>query len=116
MAAAAGFGQARSIGWISRSIAKRVVQDALAYLAMDPFEGMLSTAAARQKAETAPIAELARSPLVDTTTEITALRLDRFKARNCQQLTATQWEAETREIAAIVERKLAKRYANHLRK
>jgi hypothetical protein len=42
-------------------------------------------------------------------------RLRRFEARGCHQLSASDWQAETRDIAKTVTIQLARRYRDFLR-
>lgn len=105
----------RPISAIARVLAESVVREAIAELESeaDPFASAL--AAVARQFEASPITELATSPQVDTATEITSRRVQRFQARGCTQLSSAAWTAETAALAAEVAGVLTRRYARHLR-
>jgi hypothetical protein len=101
---------ARSAGAI---IAKKVTTEALAYLDLDPLLAVLASAEQTPKSS---CTRLAQCPEIDTVADVIRLRVSRYRARGCRQLSTTEREAETRDIAREIERMLTDRYRRHLLK
>lgn len=114
--AARTFCRERSSSAVATDIARQVVADVIAYLDLDLADPLIGALAELDAiTEPTPVTVLARCPTIDTAAEILERRLARFRGRGCRQLSAAEWQAETRIVAAEVEHKLALRYARHLR-
>ncbi len=105
----------RSVSATASDIAKRVVADAMAYLDLDHSDPLIARLAALASLAPDPITTLARCPVIDLVGEIVRERVSRYEARACRQQTPVEREAETREIAVALRKRLAIRYARHLR-
>ena len=66
--------------------------------------------AARLHAEPDPIEEIAIAPDSVVSAKVIAIRMERFEARGALQLSVQEWQAETAEIATMVEEQLARRF------
>ena len=116
-AAARELGRCRSLSAVAQDIARRVVAEVLAYLDLDLCDPMIAGLVELQnRTAQSPIQMLARCPNIDTAELIMNRRSALFRARGCRQLSAPEWQAETRMVAAQVEQSLTARYARHLRK
>lgn len=90
-----------------RVLAKRVADHLLA-AAIDPMDGAL--AKVRAAIEGDPALVLALDPAADLHRDLVRERVTRFERRGCTQLPRPAWEAETREIAAVLESRFAERF------
>lgn len=107
----------RSARAAATDIARRVVAEAIEYLDRDLSDPVIAALAELQARVTVShIATLARCPDIDVTGEIISRRVERYRSRQGRQLSPLDHAAETREIVACVERKLAERFAKHLRR
>ena len=89
----------------ARHLAQRVVGEMIAAdRREDPMDFAL--AAALLMVTNDPVMKLADYLADDLAQE----RLKRFEARGCRQLSASAWEVETREIAAGLEKRIARRF------
>ena len=98
----------------AQRLAKRVVA---AFVADEAIEDPLQRAmeSARRAFARDPIAELSiaeGSPVADT---FERERLRRYAERGCRQLSATDWQTETVEIAEKVEKLLTRRFRDYLK-
>lgn len=95
-------------------MAKAVVQAHLAdELRADPMERALFDA--RLWLEPDPAHAIATAHDSTVAGKFSKERLHRFEARGCQQIGQGDWQAETRAIAKIVQKQLARRYRDYLR-
>lgn len=91
----------------ARCLAQRVVGEMIAAdRREDPME--IALAAALQAVNRDPVVALAEQLAGDLAQE----RLSRFEARGCRQLPGSAWEAETMEIAGLLEKRLARKFRN----
>jgi hypothetical protein len=94
------------------TIARRVVA---AYLRdearTDPFERLLYHA--EQRLDPDPVEAIATAEGGNVAAIFVAERLARYEGRCCRQLSHEGWEAETREVAKIVEDRLARRFREY---
>lgn len=97
----------------ARQIAKAVVSAYLADMARtDDLERALANA--RQVMDPDPAHDLATAFDSAVAVKFAKERLHRFEARGCQQLGPNEWQRETRAIAAMAEKYLARRYRDFL--
>lgn len=92
-----------------RALAARVVKHLLAEAeATDPI--LVSLERIRAAVERDPAFVIARDPGMNLAGDLARERLRRFEARGCRQLSPDGWQAETREIAEMLETRLAERF------
>lgn len=93
----------------ARILARRVVAELVAeHERTDQLEIVLSKARLLLGADAA--LQLALHPGLDLVAEFERIRCDLFRARGCRQLPATEWQAETAQIATAMEARLAERF------
>lgn len=93
----------------ARVLAKKVVAELVVEVqATDPFENALRRM--RCLTEQDPALQLATHPGLDLIGELRRARAKRFEARGCTWIGKADFDAETREIAAALEIRLAERF------
>lgn len=113
-AAASGMIRKRSASGMAHDIASRVVAEAIAFLELDRSEPLIAMLAQVQLQSDSPITVLALCPEIDVISQVLAMRVERYAARDCRQSSVAEREAETKEIAAALTLKLATRYSRYL--
>lgn len=90
-------------------LARRVVAELVAdSMRDDPLE--LALTRARLALGEDPALLLATCPALDLAADLATERVRRFAARSCRQLSAHEWEAETQDIAGMLEVRFAERF------
>ena len=69
---------------------------------------------AEQRLDPDPIEAIATADGGNVAASFMAERLARYEGRCCRQVSGEAWQAETIEIAAIVEKRLARRFRDAL--
>lgn len=96
---------------------QRLAGRVTAHLLAEPADALSqSLAKVMALAEGDPAFMLAHDPDADLHRELVRERVARFERRGCRQLAPEAWEAETREIARILENRFAERFRRQCRK
>ncbi|MGE3745629.1 MAG: hypothetical protein AB7G25_07975 [Sphingomonadaceae bacterium] len=110
--AAAGSIDGQAMSHVARTIAQRVIAEAMRDIDADEFMSIAQRLAA--VLEPSPVTILATDADIDTGALIRAARMKRFEARGCRRLPVAEWQAEDREIADQAITTLAGRYFRYL--
>ena len=113
--AAGQIGAGRSVQCVAAAIARRVVDDLMAFMdETDPMSAALREA--QQQMLPSPFTTLATDPTIDTARDVFDRRRRAFDARGCRQWMPEEWAADQRRIGEEVTALLTSRYAKHLRR
>ncbi len=96
-------------GLIARGVVAELIADAER---SDPFDRAMADA--RRALLNDPVAAIAFDPEADLAGMVAGERISAFEARGCVQIDATEWAAETANIAAKLEKRLKSRFRRKL--